>query len=235
MKHSDSNHSFKETLFGILFLCTIIGAVFAIYITSQTDIFLCLITFFGFLGAMFLLGGLKTISLPNIGNLVFVTLGAEFVISSVAVAMFWGGDSQHRTQMVRILPKLGCGGAVLLGAVMAAGGVILDKLRLKRCCCEVTAEVTNVDIRIDHRNDIAHRRNRYAPMVKYDWQGNEYETQVDVYQSAPRYNVGDKVTVKLNPDRPEEIVVPGRTFMVSAFVFGVLLMAAGITVYILLN
>lgn len=89
MKHSDSNHSFKETLFGILFLCTIIGAVFAIYITSQTDIFLCLITFFGFLGAMFLLGGLKTISLPNIGNLVFVTLGAEFVISSVAVAMFW--------------------------------------------------------------------------------------------------------------------------------------------------
>ena len=43
MKHSDSNHSFKETLFGILFLCTIIGAVFAIYITSQTDIFLCLI------------------------------------------------------------------------------------------------------------------------------------------------------------------------------------------------
>ena len=48
-------------------------------------------------------------------------------------------------------------------------------------------------------------------------------------------NVGDKVTVKLNPDRPEEIVVSGRTFMVSAFVFGVLLMAAGITVYILLN
>ena len=31
MKHFDSNHSFKETLFGILFLCTIIGAVFAIY------------------------------------------------------------------------------------------------------------------------------------------------------------------------------------------------------------
>lgn len=182
-----------------------------------------------------MLGGLKTISLPNIGNLVFVTLGAEFVISSVAVAMFWGGDSQHRAQMVSILPKLGCGGAVLLGAVMAAGGVILDKLRLKRCCCEVTAEVTNVDIMTDHRNDIAHRRNRYAPMVKYDWQGNEYETQADVYQSAPRYNVGDKVTVKLNPDRPEEIVVSGRTFMVSAFVFGVLLMAAGITVYILLN
>ena len=72
-------------------------------------------------------------------------------------------------------------------------------------------------------------------MVKYDWQGNEYETQADVYQSASRYNVGDKVTVKLNPDRPEEIVVSGRTFMVSAFVFGVLLMAAGITVYILLN
>lgn len=99
----------------------------------------------------------------------------------------------------------------------------------------MTAEVTNVDIMTDHRNDIAHRRNRYAPMVKYDWQGNEYETQADVYQSALRYNVGDKVTVKLNPDRPEEIVVSGRTFMVSAFVFGVLLMAAGITVYILLN
>lgn len=235
MRQPDNKHSVKNTIFGILFLLTIIGAIIAIYITSQTDIFQCMIIACGFFGVMFMLGGLKNINRPNTGNLVFVTLGLEFVIwAFVTYRLRYGNLDQH-TQLIQILPKLACGSCVLLVAVMFVGGILLQILQLKRCNQEVTATIIAIDMMTDYQKGTAHRHNRYAPRVKYDWLGCEYESQVDVYQTIQPYNVGDNIIIMLNPDNPEEIMLPGRSFVSSSVIFGILMMAASIAVYLLLQ
>ena len=235
MTRPDNKHTTQSKIFGILFLIAFVGTIIAMFITAQTDPVLCVLIVLCFFGFMFLLGGIQTISRPNTGSLVFLTLGLELLVGAFAIYRILYGDEGQRARMLHALPKLGCGGCALLGAVLLFGGILIHRSQLKRCSQELTATVTDVNIMFDRSDSTGRRRNRYAPMVRYSWYGAEYEIQLDVYEAGKTYNVGDEITIFINPDQPEDIRLPGRSMIGGSTIFGILLIGAAVGVYLLLG
>ena len=46
----------------------------------------------------------------------------------------------------------------------------------------------------------------YAPIVKYVVGGEYYETNHNVYSYPPKYRIGQRVSLKYNPNNPRDVV-----------------------------
>jgi len=76
----------------------------------------------------------------------------------------------------------------------------------------VQAEIVNYDVKYSNR---MHRRSKitisspsYAPVYKYVYEGMNYQEEGDTYSQMRIYNIGDRVEIKVNPDKPEKVYDP---------------------------
>ena len=201
--------------------------------------YLCLVIVFGFFGFMFLLAGFQHIKRLNVGNLVFLTVGLESLIGMFVVYRLRYGDVGQKDRMLEAAPTLGCLGCALFGLVLLFGGIITHRLKEKRCSQEITAEVIEKVVTFTSTNNMTHKtQTRYAPRVKYEWFGNEYETQAEVRLEPESYCYvicGDTMTIYINPEDPEDAYFPGRSAVGGSLIFGIIFLAAAVLVYVLLH
>lgn len=235
-KDPNKKQSPASIIGGILFLIVFIGSIIAMYIASQTDTYLCLVIVFGFFGFMFLLAGFQHIKRLNVGNLVFLTVGLESLIGMFVAYRLRYGDVGQKDRMLEAAPTLGCLGCALFGLVLLFGGIMTHRLKEKRCSQEITAEVIEKVVTFTSTNNMTHKtQTRYAPRVKYEWFGNEYETQAEVRQSEQDFEIGDTMTIYINPEDPEDAYFPGRSAVGGSLIFGIIFLAAAVLVYALLH
>ena len=124
----------------------------------------------------------------------------------------------------------------MFGLVLLFGGIITHRLKEKRCSQEITAEVIEKVVTFTSTNNMTHKtQTRYAPRVKYEWFGNEYETQAEVRQSEQDFEIGDTMTIYINPEDPEDAYFPGRSAVGGSLIFGIIFLAAAVLVYVLLH
>lgn len=97
----------------------------------------------------------------------------------------------------------------------------------KGCTENVTAEVTSLteysypeDSHIKNKDDLSSDPS-YAPVFTYEFDGKTYNVQSRVYSQTPKYNVGEKVALKIDPSDPEHFYDPKQSKNIS--LYGVLL------------
>lgn len=218
---------------GILFLTAFVGSIIAMFITSQTDPFKCLLIVLGFFGFMFLLAGCQHLRRLNIGNLVFLTIGIESVIGMFVVYRLRYGDTGQQARMLSALPTLGCAGCMLVGLVLIFGGILAHRLQEKRCSQEISAQVISMDIASRERNSASREVVKYAPRVRFHWFGRAYEASSDVAQEEQDLHVGDTVTIFINPEDPLDFRIPGRNGLAGSIAFGCIMIALAVGLFIL--
>ncbi len=86
---------------------------------------------------------------------------------------------------------------------------------------EVNATITNIDVEYG----VGEETNQYTVLVKYTVNGKEYEEEIDNYKSS--YSVGDEITVKYNPQKPEEITAMSKGGLIVYIAVGVVAALAG--------
>lgn len=115
---------------------------------------------------------------------------------------------------------------IVVGAVMAAVGVIYPTLTLKRrsaCKAKVKATVVKVEKKTHYVGE--RTEHKYLPTFAYTVNVREYVTKSDLETlNMLKYKEGDEVTIRYNPDSPEIISVGVKVF---PYVCGVLLLLFG--------
>ena len=114
-------------------------------------------------------------------------------------------------------------GAIIFSVFAAAGliFVIVSLLKkISKCNVELEAEIS--DISTKDMNGTT----TYAPVYSYYYEGQAYEQTSGVYVNTPGYRVGEKVTIHINPNKPEMLLDKKRdlkTLIVFAVVFALFL------------
>lgn len=123
-------------------------------------------------------------------------------------------------------------GILLFGiAAVALGGFTgwMEISRRSKCSVEIEAEIA--DVTRKHYHTGRRGSNDYYPVLKYKVDGEEHGGIADV--ASPRrnkYEVGKTMTIRYNPDSPDEFHVKGKVgnlkwYLVS-FVAGVIFIVA---------
>lgn len=89
---------------------------------------------------------------------------------------------------------------MLIGAILATGALVViskSKAEQERCCETVSAVVVEF-------KTIKRVRTTYAPVLEYSYNGKSYRWTSYVSTNPPRFEVGQKVSVKIDPDNPAE-------------------------------
>ena len=74
-------------------------------------------------------------------------------------------------------------------------------------------------------------RTLYAPVYQYTFDGRQYSATSKISSAPPRYKVGDRITIMVNPARPNDSEVMDSQisiFTYGMFAAGVLLLVVGI-------
>ena len=113
----------------------------------------------------------------------------------------------------------------LIGTVFIFSG-----MPKKRYSEEVNAVVVeNVKSESINRSKKNKEDNTYAPVFSYEYNGKKYRVKGNTYTNPPEYDVGDEVTIKIDPDDPEDISAPESK---KIFIIGIILDAIGIGIVI---
>jgi hypothetical protein len=74
-------------------------------------------------------------------------------------------------------------------------------------------------------------RTLYAPVYQYTINGKQYSATSKIASAPPRYKVGDRITIVVNPTRPNDSDVMDSSISIFTYgmlAVGVLLLAVGI-------
>ncbi len=94
--------------------------------------------------------------------------------------------------------------AFMIGTVF-----IIQGIPKKRYSEEVKAVVVANEKYESHQKSKKNKDSKAcAPVFSYEYNGKEYNVTGSSYKYPPEYEVGDKVTIKIDPDDPEKISVP---------------------------
>ena len=121
--------------------------------------------------------------------------------------------------------KIMCIGLIAFGLIFAIiGGVIVSKkiISKNRCTDEVKGVVIENVLSSSNEDGSS-----YAPVFEYEYNGVKHRYKSNVYTSPPSYDVGESVTIMVDPDDPEDIYVIGYY---STWVFGIVFLAVGLGV-----
>lgn len=117
-----------------------------------------------------------------------------------------------------------------LGIVLIVFSIIrlLKLKKIEKCGAQAEAKVVRMK-----ENKVRTGRqvyDEYTPILEYTIAGKVYQTVALASQGDKRYELGDTVKIRCNPDNPEEILIPGdRRYYFNPVLFGM----AGIMIEIL--
>lgn len=128
---------------------------------------------------------------------------------------------------------------IVMGAVFFLFGMFMLRSYgdSKRCTEPVRATVVEVERRRSaDADDYRGTREVYAPVFRYEHEGETYTVKSTVATYPPEYSVGDTTTIKIDPNDPEKIYYsPGETSVVLCMVFrivGGVLMTVGLVLLV---
>ena len=104
-----------------------------------------------------------------------------------------------------------------IGGMIAIGGVWMVKrarARAARCSVTTIGRIVRVEAKTSFSGGRGHHRPRreYHPIIEYSADGRTFEKNAGVYSSNKgKYNVGDLMEVRYNPDDRGEFVVKGSS------------------------
>ena len=91
----------------------------------------------------------------------------------------------------------------------------------------LAAEITDFQT-TTHKDDDGSTMTLYAPEYTYSFNGKTYVHSSNTYTSSTSYNVGDRVPILIDPERPEKMRVK------SAQIIG-FLVACGFLIFLLIS
>ena len=119
----------------------------------------------------------------------------------------------------------------IIPIVLIAGGILFVCIGFNQnnkvdTFKEVNATITNIDVQYG----VGEETNQYTVLVKYTVNGKEYEEEIDNYKAS--YKVGDEITVKYNPDKPEEVTAMSKGGLALYIAIGAIAALAGVVILI---
>lgn len=131
---------------------------------------------------------------------------------------------------------------ILIGLIMFVTGIaavvlgiflIKDKIEKDRTFISTTGIVVSYDAEGGYDDDLYdnyfYKNVEYAPIVEYVVDGEVYHTVHNVYSSTPEYFIGQKVSLKYNPNDPEDVIFKYNNAYWIILLFGVVFTGCGIT------
>ncbi len=109
----------------------------------------------------------------------------------------------------------------VLGIVFSViGGAVLYSSKQSEKNCTFETKGTVVEL-VEKRSRNKHGTSTtYAPVFEYEYNGKVYKYESKLATSPKPFEVGDKVTVMVDPDDPKEIYVPEyKTVRIFSYVF----------------
>ncbi len=97
--------------------------------------------------------------------------------------------------------------------------ILIRTIKKKRCTAAVTGVITDVAEKVIRRNGV--RTREYVPTVEYTIDGTTYSRKYIRAYHASTYAVGQKVEVRYNPNRPEEINRRGMSNKADLVMLGI--------------
>lgn len=125
-----------------------------------------------------------------------------------------------------------------LGVVLLAWGVfsVVDHIKKSKTYISVTGVVVAFDVKggydEDLYDDYFYDDLEYAPIVEYVVNQQIYEVTHDVYSSSPEYFIGQRISLKYNPQNPEDVIFKFNNGFWIMLVIGALFTGAGVTLII---
>ncbi len=120
-------------------------------------------------------------------------------------------------------------GIIILGIIFLLVGLWVTWRSISKkikCTVEYEAEITEVK-RHSYKSNSTNRRREYSPVVKYIVDGKVFVSEADITSIVPnKFKPGEKLTIKYNPEKPEDFCVKGKLGNIKSgvvcFLLGVL-------------
>ena len=69
----------------------------------------------------------------------------------------------------------------------------------------------------------------YAPVLKYEYNGKEYEKCIEKYKRNPKLVIGTKLQIKINESKPEDVYIETtKASKMLIYIFGTCFFIAGL-------
>ena len=112
----------------------------------------------------------------------------------------------------------------IIGVVFTAVsvGLLLGTFQSKQMCTqEVWATVVDMESRYSMPTSRRHGSYSYFPVFEYEYFGTQYQYQSSVGTRPPRYDVGESVKIKINPDDPTQVYeMESNDVLILIIIFG---------------
>lgn len=120
---------------------------------------------------------------------------------------------------------------LIVGVLLTAFGVFYPVLTIRRrVSCRETIVATVKSLERKKHYYKGHTTHRYFPTLTYTVDGRTYTTASDTGSlNMYKYQVGNEVTIRYNPDAPETICVGAQVF---PYVCGALFIPMGVTLIV---
>lgn len=194
-----------ETLLGILFLVWFFASIIALLMTAKTHPWIALVIF----GQYFLVfGSIALVSMIKNDNFQPIILIFPFVGAGVAG---WGlvmqfGNKELQKQFMGLIPYLGLGLFGVVGALSLLNTVARQK-REEKCTQLVTATCIKIRKKMTQTttNGAGEKEIRHlvCPVLRYSYNGKNYEVCHDTFTRTAAMQVGDSCYVYINPEKPK--------------------------------
>lgn len=121
--------------------------------------------------------------------------------------------------------------ALIIGSILLLN--IRSRIRRRRLWLLIDAEITGILTTTD-TDEKGWTTTLYAPEYTYSFGGNTYTQSSKLYSSSNPHNVGDHVSLLIDPDHPEKFRVKGEETVgfLAACVILILLLIFGIVLLI---
>ena len=121
----------------------------------------------------------------------------------------------------------------ILPVVFILGGflsIAFGRKKKGRCTMPVHAEIVEVKRDYTSDSDGTGGSYDYTPVLGYVLGGRQYKQTADFSSSRRKaFKVGDVMEIRVNPNKPSEFLVPGKS---STFGFGMVLIFMGALIFV---
>ena len=188
------------------------------YFTGLNQVTFSIMTF----GQLFLIMGIILICKKSLTGMVLTITGLGCII--IPAINEWGYLFNQNIHSNSIFPIMLSTAFTLVGLAMMFAPGILEDMAQRRCKKNVIAEV--FDFKTTKLND---GQTAYAPVLKYEYNGKEYEKCIEKYKRNPKLAIGTKLQIKINESRPEDVYIETtKASKMLIYIFGTCFFIAGL-------
>lgn len=191
-------------LSAIAFLAFFVASLVGMAVFSQTNMTLCLTIF----GVYFIVFGSiavkKTLSVRNIYPLLMPLFGVVITGMSLTYAF---GSTHTKGTVLALMPYCGLGVFLIAGIFFILSALLYRQQKSHACTATVTAQCVRHKCHLETdsqgRSCVV-----VCPVYRYRFDGQEFVAQEDLYTNVGVPQIGEEISLFVNPDDPYDIYRP---------------------------